>query len=466
MTMAKSKSSERDEKRALSRRSLIKWSLATGAVLGLPRWKVFEVLERSAGKAAAADAACHPTMRSVHLVAGTGGFAWFQLLWPHNEIAAAGNANFAFHAPGQQTMAAGTDKPLTLGPQAPWKDLPGRRQVSAFMAGQNETHSRGPSTASTLMGQSIFAVAAALQTTNPSVVPVIAVDDAPFGTAEGAPRPARVGSGEQIIGLFNSAASREGGLLTNPADADLYAANYAALIGLNRAAGRSTTLKSYETSQKAAGLLGTNLASVLTPTNEDMIRYGVDLGTRNTIRELATTLMISVKAFKLGLTSSVIMPVFNDDPHGAFNDMANLTSTVTQLGRVLDGFWADLEATPDDSCAGSTLADGIVITIHGDTPKDPRDRSGWPDGTPNNSNWIYVLGNGYLRTGWHGGVKADGSTRGFDPATGAENNTPSGQLSDAATAAIAFAIARGDDRRVSDFARGVDARGITVLQQI
>lgn len=467
--MAKTKSTQsagRDEQRALSRRSLIKWSLATGAVLGLPRWKVFEVLERSAGKAAAADAACHPTMRSVHLVAGTGGFAWFQLLWPHNEIAAAGNPNFAFHAPGQQTMAAGTDKPLTLGPQAPWKDLPGRRQVSAFMAGQNETHTRGPSTASTLMGQSIFAVAAALQTTNPSVVPVIAVDDAPFGTAEGAPRPARVGSGEQIIGLFNSAASREGGLLTNPADADLYAANYAALIGLNRAAGRSTTLKSYETSQKAAGLLGTNLASVLTPTNEDMVRYGVDLGTRNTIRELATTLMISVKAFKLGLTSSVIMPVFNDDPHGAFNDMANLTNTVTQLGRVLDGFWADLEATPDDSCAGSTLADGIVITIHGDTPKDPRDRSGWPDGTPNNSNWIYVLGNGYLKTGWHGGVMADGSTRGFDPATGAENNTPSGQLSDAATAAIAFAIARGDDRRVSDFARGVDARGITVLQQI
>ena len=239
--MAKSNSSERDDKRALSRRSLIKWSLATGAVLGLPRWKVFEVLERSAGKAAAADAACHPTMRSVHLVAGTGGFAWFQLLWPHNEIAAAGNANFAFHAPGQQTMAAGTDKPLTLGPQAPWKDLPGRRQVSAFMAGQNETHSRGPSTASTLMGQSIFAVAAALQTTNPSVVPVIAVDDAPFGTAEGAPRPARVGSGDQIIGLFNSAASREGGLLTNPDDADLYAAHYQALIGLNRAAGRSTS---------------------------------------------------------------------------------------------------------------------------------------------------------------------------------------------------------------------------------
>ena len=464
--MAKSKTSERDATIELSRRSLIKWSLAAGAALGVARWKVYEVLEKAGGTALAADAACHPSMRSVHLVAGNGGFAWFQLLWPHNAVAAAGNNSFAFHAPGQQTMAQGTDKPLTLGPQAPWKTLPGRRQVSAFMAGNNETHTNAPVSASTLMGSSVFAIANALQSTNPSVIPVIAVGDAPVGNATGAPRPSRVGSGDDIVGLFNSAASREGGLLANAGHAELYAAHYQALIGLNRAAGRSTQLKTYATGQKAASLLGTNLASVLTPTDADMVRYGVNAGTRSNVLDIARVLMVTAKAFKMGLTSSVVLPAMKDDPHGAFNDMGNLTSTVTALGAVLDGFMAELEATPDDSCAGKTLADNVVITIHGDTPKNPLDRNGWPDGTPDNSNWMYVMGNGLLRTGWHGGVQADGSTRGFDPSTGQENNQPASATSNATTAAVAYAIARGDSRRIQDFARGVDIKGITVPVQL
>ncbi|MCA9676838.1 MAG: hypothetical protein KC464_17520, partial [Myxococcales bacterium] len=117
-------------------------------------------------------------------------------------------------------------------------------------------------------------------------------------------------------------------------------------------------------------------------------------------------------------------------------------------------------------CAGASLADNILITIHGDTPKNPLDRSGWPDGTPNNANWMYVLGNGYLKTGWHGGVKADGSTRGFDPATGAENNSQANATSNATTAAVAYALARGDVRRVGDFARGVEYSGIVQPQQM
>ena len=49
-------SKRKDERRQLSRRGLIKWSLATGAFLGLPRWKVFESLEVAGGSALAADA--------------------------------------------------------------------------------------------------------------------------------------------------------------------------------------------------------------------------------------------------------------------------------------------------------------------------------------------------------------------------------------------------------------------------
>jgi hypothetical protein len=82
-------------------------------------------------------------------------------------------------------------------------------------------------------------------------------------------------------------------------------------------------------------------------------------------------------------------------------------------------------------------------------------RAAWPDATPGNSNWLYVMGNGYLKTGWFGGVKSDGSTAGFDPTTGKE--VP-GQSSDAtsaaAGAAVAYAVARGDMKRVRDLYTG------------
>jgi hypothetical protein len=464
--MAKSKTSERDEQREISRRALMKWTVAAGAALGVSRTKVFEILGKVGGNAMADAASCHPTNRSVHIMAGNGGFAWFQLLWPHNDVAAAHNNGFAFHAPGQETMAAGTDKPLTLGPQAPWKTLPGVKQVTAIMCGNNETHTNQATSTSTLNGNSLFAVAAALQQTNPSVIPVIAVDDVPFGTAQGAPRPSRVGGADQIVGLFNSAASRAGGLLANAADADVYQAHYQALISLNRAANRSTTIAAYSTGKSAAKLLGTNLASALQVSDADLARYGVTAGTRSPIQDIAKTLIVTVKAFKLGLTSSVVLPAMKDDPHGAFNDMNSLLSTVTDLGKVLDGFYADLAMTTDDQCAGQTLADSFVMSIHGDTPKDPLNRNGWPDGTEQNSNWTYVLGNGMLRTGWFGGIDRNGNVKGWDPATGNDAAYNGGNLAKAGTAAIAYAVARGDARRVGDFANGVNINGIAVPVQM
>ena len=83
--------SRRDEERRwlLGRRRLIQLGVATGAALGLPQWKVFEALGATGGNALADDAACAVTNRSVHIVAGTGGFAWFQLLWPQVDVAVA-----------------------------------------------------------------------------------------------------------------------------------------------------------------------------------------------------------------------------------------------------------------------------------------------------------------------------------------------------------------------------------------
>lgn len=458
--MATNKKTPKHAVRELGRRDLIKWSLFAGAALGLARWKVYEVLEDTVGPAYAADAACHPTNRSVHIVAGNGGFAWFQLLWPHNDVAAAGNDQFAFHAPGQQTLAAGTDRPLTLAPESPFRAATGNKQITAFMAGGNETHRRDPITATNLGGSSIIAISAAMQVTNPSVIPVVTINNVPFGNAPGAPRPSAVGSAEQFVGLFNSAASRSGGLLENAGDAGLYDAHYAAMASLNRAANRPTQTRAYGTAKTAARLLGTNLAGQLAITDADRLRYGIDGGTRNNVRELAENLIVTAKAFRMGLTSSVVMPAMNDDPHNAFNDMASLRSTAATLGRILDGFMADLASTQDASCAGTTLADNVVLTIHGDTPKNPRARSGWPDGTPSDSNWMYVYGNGLLKTGWFGGVLRDGTVRGFDPATGAENGATSRELAAPASAAVAYAVAKGDMRRVGDFARGVNIGGV------
>lgn len=60
----------------------------------------------------------------------------------------------------------------------------------------------------------------------------------------------------------------------------------------------------------------------------------------------------------------------------------------------------------------------------------------------------------------------DGTVRGFDPSTGAENGAGSRDLAAPASAAVAYAIAKGDMRRVGDFARGVNINGIVNVVQM
>lgn len=454
-------SNKRDEQRMLGRRSLIKLALATGAAYGLSHSTVLDVLAGSAGTALADDAACMGSNRSLHIVAGSGGFAWFQLLWPHVDVANARNDNFAWHAVGEEMAAVGTDKPLVLGPETPWRTAPGRRQVSAFMSGTNETHTRTPSSSSSVaMGADVFGVCAAMQTASPALVPVIAIDDVPFGGAPGAPRPARVGSADDIVSLFDSAASRAGGALSQTADAELYASAYSAFLSMRAAAGRSTMRNGLATGSQSARLLGENLADALRVTDADLARYGVSATSRSQNMAIARTLIVTAKAFARGLTNQVIMPAFRDDPHGAFNDMGNVRRTVRELGASLDAFTNDLMEVEDPTCGGTRIGENVVISVHGDTPKNSLQRDGWPDGTPGDSNWTYVLGAGHLRTGWFGGIRRNGSTMGFDPTTGEDDDVSSGSTANAAAAAITYAVARGDMRRVSDFYRGTSIRGL------
>jgi hypothetical protein len=446
-----------------SRRRFLKFTAAAGALLALDRTEVLNIVADSGGHALADEASCAETNRSVHLVAGIGGFAWFQLLFPHNGIAAANNDTFAFHAFGQTEMATDTDEDFTFAPETPWKTLDAKKRVTALMAGANETHTDQPSSAADLGGGiSMLAAVAALQSQLPSLLPVIGVAPFGFGTAPGAPQVTTVSAPAGMVELFNSSASRA--LLDLPEDAALYEAYYKAFLGLNKAARRSTWQGQLRITKASANFLGKNLASELMPTASDMTSYGID-GAPTNLFDLGYGLIVAARAFKLGLTNSVILPALNDDPHSAFNDMGDLQLRVGILGKMLDAFMADLASAQDPVCSGKTLADSTIMTIHGDTPKTPRDRNVWPDGTPNNSNWIYVLGQGYLKTGWFGGITPN-EEYGFDPATGeAVLGKPSSETSAAAAAAVAFAVAQGDMQRVSQFFSGGSIAGI-INQQI
>jgi hypothetical protein len=452
--------------RGPGRREFLRWSATVAAVLGLERARFLDALSGSAGVAMADQAACGSTMRSIHLVAGNGGLAWFQLIWPHTAIAMSTDPNVAFHAQGSAMAAVGTDKPLVYAPQSPFKSLGKTKQISAFMAGSNETHTSAPQSSATIAtGTGMIASIAAIQQANPTLLPVIGINPTVYGTAPGAPGIATVANSSGLVDLFNSAASKT--LLSTPKAAALNEAYYKAFLGLNAASGRKTMSRSLDTGKVAANLLGKNLSEQLKPTGADDLAYGINGGSPTTLVEIAHALCTAVKAFKLGLTSSVIVPAFRDDPHGAFNDMAGTIATVAGLGKILDAFMADCQASADPSGCSKSLADGIVITVHGDTPKDPTQRSGWPDGTPGNSNWLYVFGNGYTKTGWHGSIAVDGSVAGFNPATGADvPGQASAMTSQAAAAAAAYAVAKGDLRRVQDFYRGGSIAGITNAVQM
>jgi len=260
----------------------------------------------------------------------------------------------------------------------------------------------------------------------------------------GAPAPANVPTGLDIVGLFDSTASRAGGLLANSTHAEVYRAHYATLAGLNRAATRPTTRAAYLTSRSAAQFVGVNLSSHLAVTSADEAAYGIDASTRPEIAALGRTLIVTAKAFQMGLTSSVVLPGLRDDPHGAFADLTTTTSTLADFKKVFDGFMADLVARQLDN--------DVVITVEGDTPKTPVDFRSWADATPGNHNLAYIWSGGALKSGWFGSVDKTGAVTGFDPASGMARAYDGDAQARAAVAAVAYALT-GDLRRVQDFTR-------------
>ncbi|HWE29767.1 MAG TPA: hypothetical protein VHB97_17275 [Polyangia bacterium] len=444
-----------------ARRDFIKWTIGLGAALGLRPWKVFEIQESVVGPAVAANASCASVNRFVGFVCGNGGHSWNTQLWPHPLQATTAGASF--YATGQatpQAMAAG-DHAMPLGPAAPKF---ASKKMTAFIAGGNETHATSAlkTTAVVGTGISMFAAAAALQTASPTLVPAIAISQLPYGTAAGAPAVASVPNAAGMVDLFNSASSLAGGALANASDAALFEAYYKANLSLHAAAARPTMTSGLRTGKVAANLLGKNLASQLRPSADDLARYGITANTSAKLSSIGNTLITTAKAFSLNLTSHIMLPAFLDDPHGAFQDMATLAATVQLYGKMLDAFMADVMAVDDPMCAGRKIGDNMVMAWIGDTTKDPFNPSGWPDGTTANSNVLWVMSNGYTKAGWFGQDKA-GTIVTWNPTTGADDpaaTMSSTALAAPASAAVLFAVAKGDMRRVSDFYRGVDIGGV------
>src|SRR3954471_20162598 len=97
-----------------SRRNFLRLVGAAGAAFGLQRSHVLNYLGDNGG-VALADSGCSTVNKSVHIICGNGSFAWFQLLWPHLDVAASMNPALAYHSfdvPGTLIPAAGGNNPM------------------------------------------------------------------------------------------------------------------------------------------------------------------------------------------------------------------------------------------------------------------------------------------------------------------------------------------------------------------
>lgn len=463
------------ELRGPDRRNFLRLMGVAGAAFALERSKVLNFIADEGGSALADDAVCSTVNRSVHMVAGNGSFGWYQLLWPHVAIAQAGNPQFAYHESPANTMFHQGDKMFAYAPEAPWQAMDPPLRMTAFMSGKNETHELTPKSQNVASNATLCGTVAAIQRAQPVLLPVIGVGPVNLGVAPGAPAVATVPSGAAMVELFNSAASQV--TLALKENKDLYETYYKAILGLREAAGRPTWARQLEVTKKASNLLSRNLAAQLTPTQADLDAYGIGAlspsisngNAKEQLTNIGRSLITTARAFKLGVLTNSVMIATTDvgtgddqftDPHKAFTNMPQLQAVVALFGQMFNAFYKDLASSPDPSCPNQTLDKSVIFTVHGDTPKTPRQTAAWPDGTEGDSNWLYVMGGGYVKTGWYGGINADGSVVGFNPATGED---VAGQASNvttgAACAAVAYAVAKGNLSKVKEFYQG-DFSGI------
>lgn len=486
------------ELRGRQRRRFLKMMGVAAAGIGLEKSKLLDYLAGVGGNGLA-EAATGSGLRCLAVTGGNGSFAWFQQLWPFPDIVLTGQMQATFGATASYlyttghgyaqsykgTHWTGGDRPFFYGPDAPWfNHAQGTpiRPVTGIIAGNDETHTEFPESAALVSGSSsLLATIGAIQAQHGSaLVPVIGIDPLKYGEANGAPDVVTVPSADGMVDLFNSAASQL--TLAAPDNQALFETYYKALVGLRRASSRSSWQPQLEITKGAARLIGVNLAAALTPTGQDLIDYGIADMLQSTtlmtaqqkrgLENFGRTLITTARAFKLGLSSSAIVGMSPGptsettftDPHttGDTATTKNMGRTTTMhLGRILDGFYADLAKAEDPDQPGKTLDQTTVFLAYGDTPHTPLKLDAWPDATPEDSNWLYVMGQGHLKDGWFGQVHANGDVSGFDPTSGQDVlGQPATQTSTAAGAAAAYAVAKGDMNTVSQYYVGPPITGM------
>jgi hypothetical protein len=489
--------------RGPERRNFLKYMTLAAAGFGLERTKFLNFLADHGGTALAAGQ-CAETNRHVGIVAGGGNFCQWQLMWPLPNMAKENNPVFAYSKIGEGFLYNGDkpyfqngpgDKPFFYGPDSPFVSagVP-TRPMSAFLVADPVVHHRKPLRQITINGAlpgnaqgaddgiaggsvTLFAAIATMQRTTTSILPSIGIAPASIGNAPGAPALAVVPSADAMVDLFNSAAARV--ILLAEKDKALFETYYKAILGLREAAGRPTWSRELDIAKKASNLIGKNLSAKLTPTAADLTFYGVtemmtvapanwystnNDGTpaRERVVNLAKALCITKKAFELGLTNQVIIGTVPEaggangftDPHATFDDLPGAHTVIKYWGMALDRFYQDLATANDPACTASPLDKTTILTVHGDHPHDPLSRPGWKDSTPGNANWMYCMGNGYIPSGWHGEGRIDNTAGGIDPTKGTEIPYNGQTSAHAASAAVLYAIAKGDYRKVKDFYKG------------
>lgn len=478
--------------RGASRRQFVQSVLSASAALGLGPTRAMELLD-SLGGSALAQAAMVPR-RTVNIIAGRGGFAWFHFLWPFPKVISQFQSGYAYDNPANAILVQPGDSQYLEGRKLYVRGLNGkklwdkygeRKLVSCFVAGDPKTHDdspRSPNNTNTIVNGAtgaavgMFAAAATIQSTLKSLVPSIGINFAltgeqmPYGTAPGAPAVASVANANAMIDLFSTAAARRAERLLNKPNQDAFDQFHKAFLGLTRTATRPTYQRAYGDAKVAASLLAQNVGEKLRPTaNQAMMWCGNPTPTdrNDNVIKLAEALIVTANAFKLGLTSQVTIPAFHDDPHSAFANMARSQATVNQLVNLFNTFMDELALSPDPTTPGKNLSDNIVMTVSGDTGKTPYMADGWPDNPP--ANWLYVMSQGRLKPGWYGSIEPPpgnqagvGSRLNWNPATGQTMAGPTNaEVLDCALAGVLYAVTNGDDRRVRDFFNKFSYTGIT-----
>lgn len=448
-----------------ARREFLKWAGVIAAGLGLERARYLEVLHGMGGYALA-QAATAKTRKSIHLVAGAGGLANFVLAFPHPRVAKTNNSNYAHHAPGTGTRATETDNELYYTEGSPFQGAPKQQQISAFLCNNNQAHRNDPISVVT-GGNSLVATCAAIQAETSAILPAIVVNDASiYGAAQGAPSAASVPGAAQIVGLFDSASSRALLAAERAGNAQNASVLHTSMIGLNAARRSRTAERAFGGSKTAMDLLGKVLADRIRPTNAQLELYGYSNATAP-VQNMIESTVAALNAMALGLTRMIAMPSFNNDPHGMFSGGdENARRTAQSIGRYFEGLVAHGGTIADPDDPSKKLSETLIVTVTGDTMKEPFIRNQWPDSSPGGSNVMYVWGQQFVKKGWFGGFFEDERPMAFNPTTGqnvardAAGAVDGAAAFSAAAAAVAYAVAAGDKRRIDNFTRGVAYDGL------